>query len=214
MRPMRVVHQWNLFHKQGWLNERARCTRLPLPRNSLNYTIIRVMCVSRRTKIHDFFLPLINVSNDIASEIFLSKFFYQNIIFIIPIEDDWLIDKMKRRERKNFFSFLFLNEVQLRKNFLAARNKRPDQLCNRDSLDAALMTPYNRMQRRVIGQRLVRDACSSDVNWREECRNLLFDANSSCHPARLLFPLCKDATTITHLRYEARDSCLSQFFFF
>lgn len=45
----------------------------------------------------------------------------------------------------------------------------------------------------------------------EECRNLLFDANSSRHPARLLFPLTyKDATAITHLRYYA--TLLSQFF--
>lgn len=116
---------------------------------------------------------------------------------------------MRGRGTKSFFFFLWTFERG--KNFLAGRNKRPDQLCNRDSLDAALMTPYTVCRRRVIGQRLVRDACSSDVNRQEECRNLLFDANSSCHPARLLFPLHKDATTITHLRYEARDVCPSFF---
>lgn len=81
------------------------------------------------------------------------------------------------------------------KNFLE-EDKRADQLCNRGCRINDSAYAINRLCR-VIGQRLVRGACSSDV---KECRNLLFDANSiCCHPARLLFPLRKDATTITHL---------------
>lgn len=203
MRPMRVAHQWNLFHKQAWLNERALCTPSSLSPRILSIIQLRVMRVSRGTKIHDFLLD-----KRLAS-IFERNFTIKilSLYYVSVVEIDWLI-KWEEGERRVFF---FLWTFERGKNFLAGRNKRPDQLCNRDSLDAALMTPYTVCRRRVIGQRLVRDACSSDVNRQEECRNLLFDANSSCHPARLLFPLHKDATTITHLRYEARDVCPSFF---
>lgn len=142
------------------------------------------------TRIHDFFLRSINVDT-------------RNFTCYILSVVDRSIDKMKGR---GIFSLRTRQEFSL----AGRENKRPDQLCNRDSLDAALMTPYTVCRRRVIGQRLVRDACpSSDKKNAETCCSMQIPAR--CHPARLLFPLTyKDATAITHLRYYA--TLLSQFF--
>lgn len=101
MRPMRVAHQWNLFHKQAWLNERALCTPSSLSPRILSIIQLRVMRVSRGTKIHDFLLD-----KRLAS-IFERNFTIKilSLYYISVVEIDWLI-KWEEGERRVFF---FLN---------------------------------------------------------------------------------------------------------
>lgn len=107
MRPMRVAHQWNLFHKQAWLNERALCTPSSLSPRILSIIQLRVMRVSRGTKIHDFLLD-----KRLAS-IFERNFTIKilSLYYISVVEIDWLI-KWEERERRVFFFSLNLRARQ------------------------------------------------------------------------------------------------------